>query len=195
VGSVEDVQWSPVEANVLMSCGVDATLRVWDVRNAAKAGAAITADEGHKEDINVIGWNRLVNYLVVSGADDGTFRVWDLRSIRGGEPVARFDWHKGPITSVEWSPHESSTLAVSGDDDQLTLWDLALEDDPEAERAIEGRDDLADIPPQLFFVHQGQHHMKELHWHAQLPGVLASTAEDSVHVWKPANIGDGAAST
>ena len=57
------------------------------------------------------------------------------------------------------------------------------------------RDDLADIPPQLFFVHQGQHHMKELHWHAQLPGVLASTAEDSVHVWKPANIGDGAAST
>jgi WD40 repeat protein len=39
-------------------------------------------DEGHACDVNVISWNRLVNYLVVSGADDGSFRVWDLRSIR-----------------------------------------------------------------------------------------------------------------
>lgn len=189
VGSVEDVQWSPVEAGVFMSCGVDSSVRVWDVRR--KGASAITVDEQHRADVNVISWSKQVNYLVVSGADDGSFRVWDLRSIRSGEPVALFTWHRGPITSVEWSPHESSTIAVAGADDQVTLWDLALEDDPEADSAARGRDDLRDLPPQLYFVHQGQRDMKEVHWHPQIPGALACTAADSFHVFKPANFGDG----
>ena len=43
--SVEDVAWSPVEPNVMMSCGCDSTVRVWDVRK--KGGSALTVDEGH----------------------------------------------------------------------------------------------------------------------------------------------------
>lgn len=190
-GSVEDVVWSPVEPGVMLSCGCDSTVRVWDRRK--KSGSAITVDEGHGHDVNVASWNRLVNYLVVTGADDGSLRVWDLRSFRKGEPVAKFTWHKAAITSVEWSPQESSTLAVAGADNQITLWDLALEMDPEASSAIEGREDLQDIPPQLYFIHQGQKDIKELHWHEQLPGVISSTAEDSFHIFKPANAGDGPA--
>ena len=55
--------------------------------------------------------------LSVAAADDGSFRVWDLRSFSSGEPVARFHWHKAAVTSVEWSPLESSTVAVSGADE------------------------------------------------------------------------------
>lgn len=150
-------------------------------------------DEGHGQDVNVLSWNRLVNYLVVTGADDGSFRVWDLRSFSSGEPVAKFHWHTAAITSVEWSPHESSSVAVSGADNQVTFWDLALEEDPEATMAERGRDDLQDIPPQLYFVHQGQTDIKEIHWHSQLPGVIGSTAGDSFHLFKPANAGDGPA--
>ncbi len=189
-GPVEDVEWSPVEPNVMMSCGGDSTVRVWDARR--KGGSALSVDEKHKVDVNVLSWNKLVNYLVVTGADDGSFRVWDLRSFQSGEPVAKFSWHKDAITSVEWSPNESSTIAVSGADDQLTLWDLALEDDPEAASAVRGRDDLADIPAQLYFVHQGQEQMKELHWHPQLPGVLGCTA-NNFNILKPANHADGPA--
>ena len=119
--------------------------------------------------------------------------MWDLRSFSSNEPVARFHWHSQAITSVEWSPTESSTLAAAGADHQVTLWDLALEEDPEAESAVRGRDDLQNIPPQLFFVHQGQTDIKEIHWHPQLPGVLGSTAGDSFHILKPANAGDGPA--
>lgn len=41
------------------------------------------------------------------------------------------DHHKGPVCSVEWSPHESSMLVSGGEDDQVAVWDLALEKDQE----------------------------------------------------------------
>ena len=106
------------------------------------------ASQGHGTDVNVISWNHLVNYLVVSGADDGSMRIWDLRSLSSGQPVARFHWHKAAITSVEWSPHESSTIAASAADDQLSLWDLALEVRRDhAEITLRSRRDHAEITP------------------------------------------------
>ena len=42
--------------------------------------------------------------------------------------VGDFNYLNAPITSVEWSPHDSSVLAVSSDE-QLTIWDLSLEAD------------------------------------------------------------------
>ena len=44
-------------------------------------------------------------------------------------------------------PSESSTLAVSGADNELSLWDLALEDDEEADKAVKGHDSLKANPP------------------------------------------------
>ena len=85
------------------------------------------------------------------------------------------------------NPNEGSSLAVCGADNQLTLWDMALEEDSEAVQMAVGREDLADVPAQLYFVHQGQTNMKEVHWHAQMPGMIFSTAEDGFHMFRPAN--------
>ena len=65
-GSVEDVQWSPAEASVLASCSTDHNICIWDARvGQTKPGAKILA--AHDADVNVLSWNRLVNYLLVSG--------------------------------------------------------------------------------------------------------------------------------
>ncbi len=114
--------------------------------------------------------------------------------------MAHFTWHKGAITSIEWAPDDENALVVASSDNSVTLWDMSLEEDDEAEIAharAAGMD--ADglvpssrdpalagyLPPQLLFVHQGQTDNKEAHFHAQLPGVIFSAAADSFNIWKP----------
>jgi ribosome assembly protein RRB1 len=43
--------------------------------------------------------------------------------------VASLKHHSAPIATVEWQPCESSVLAAGGEDDQISLWDLAVERD------------------------------------------------------------------
>ncbi|KAH7667309.1 ribosome assembly protein RRB1 protein [Dioscorea alata] len=188
--SVEDLQWSPTEADVFASCSVDGKIAIWDSRLGNKPALSIKA---HNTDVNVISWNRLASCMIASGSDDGTFSIRDLRLIKGESLVAHFEYHKLPITSIEWSPHEASTISVSSADNQLTIWDLSLERDEEEEAEFKAKmkeqvNAPEDLPPQLLFVHQGQKDLKELHWHKQIPGMLLSTAADGFNVLMPSNV-------
>ncbi|KAK4478413.1 hypothetical protein RD792_013882, partial [Penstemon davidsonii] len=189
--SVEDLQWSPTEPYVFASCSVDGHIAIWDTRLGKSPAVNIKA---HNADVNVITWNSLASCMLASGSDDGTFSIRDLRLLKEGDSVvAHFEYHKHPITSIEWSPHEASTLAVSSSDNQLTIWDLSLERDEEEEAEFKAKTNEqvnapTDLPPQLLFVHQGQKDLKELHWHTQIPGMVISTAADGFNILMPSNI-------
>ncbi|XP_039025833.1 glutamate-rich WD repeat-containing protein 1-like isoform X1 [Hibiscus syriacus] len=189
--SVEDLQWSPTEPHAFVSCSVDGTIAIWDVRIGKSPAASFKA---HDADVNVISWNRQASCMLASGSDDGTFSIHDFRLLKDGNTVvAHFKYHKYPVTSIEWSPHEASTLAVSSSDNQLTIWDLSLEKDEEEEAEFKAQTSEqvnapVDLPPQLLFVHQGQKDLKELHWHAQIPGMIVSTAADGFNILMPSNI-------
>ncbi|KAL3633351.1 hemolysin III domain membrane protein [Castilleja foliolosa] len=189
--SVEDLQWSPTEPFVFASCSVDGNIAIWDIRVGKSPAVSIKA---HKADVNVLTWNSLASCMLASGSDDGTFSIRDLRLLKEGDAVvAHFDYHKHPITSIEWSPHEASTLAVTSSDNQLTVWDLSLERDEEEEAEFKAKtkehvNAPTDLPPQLLFVHQGQKDLKELHWHSQIPGMIISTAADGYNILMPSNI-------
>eukprot|EP00475_Leptophrys_vorax_P015951 TRINITY_DN22333_c0_g1_i1.p2 TRINITY_DN22333_c0_g1~~TRINITY_DN22333_c0_g1_i1.p2 ORF type:complete len:144 (-),score=18.35 TRINITY_DN22333_c0_g1_i1:118-549(-) len=143
--------------------------------------------------------------MLASGCDDGSFRIWDLRLLREGGAregaaagadsfIAHFNHHKQPITAIQWSPHESSTIVTSCADNQITVWDLSLERDTEEEAEFEAEMKEAqaqapqDLPPQLMFVHQGQSDIKDVHWHPHIPGMLLSTAADGFNVFKASNL-------
>jgi ribosome assembly protein RRB1 len=160
-------------------------------------------------DINVISWNRKVPYLLLSGADDGEFCVWDLRALRTPdaaaaaaankpvktEPLARSTWHRKPISSIEWSPHDPNCLVACSEDDTVTVWDMSLEPDADADAdaaaaaaaasASSAAPAEADFPAQLLFIHQGQSQIKEAHFIEQIPGVIMTTAGTGFNVFKP----------
>jgi len=184
--SVEDLQWSPTERTVFMSCGVDKTVRVWDTRSKRKSMLTV---EAHETDVNVIAWNRLVNYLVVSGSDDGSFKIWDLRAFKADAPAAHFKWHSGAINSVCWHPNDESVLAVASADHTISLWDMSVEADGEEQSEMDmGDSSHRRVPPQMLFLHQGQSHPKEVRFHSQIPGMLVSTAADGFNLFKPTNL-------
>lgn len=63
-------------------------------------------------------------------------------------------------------------------------WDLAVESDDGGV----GGEEIAGVPPQLLFIHQGQSEVKELHWHPQLPGVLITTALSGFNIMKTISV-------
>ena len=125
--SVEDLQWSPSEGTVFASASADQTVRIWDTR---QAGAAALTVHAHGSDVNVLSWSRLTTCMLASGADAGDFKIWDLRNFKVDKFVAAFCYHRQPITSLEWSPHEGSSLAVASPRCLMVPLDLAFERHP-----------------------------------------------------------------
>jgi WD40 repeat protein len=74
---------------VFVSCSVDRSLRVWDVRQASAKANMLTVPEAHSRDINVIHWNRREKHLLASGGDDGIIKIWDLRMFKVGQCLRR----------------------------------------------------------------------------------------------------------
>jgi ribosome assembly protein RRB1 len=171
--SLEDLVFSPAESDVIASCACDGAIVIWDLRVGPRATIRIAASEA---DVNVIDWNALQPNLVCSGADDGVIKVWDLRAVDA--PAAEISYHQDPITSIEWNPADDAEFAVACDDGRVTIWDLSVEPADPGERD-EG------IPDQLMFEDTFED-PKELHYHPQIPGMIAVTGGEGFHVFIPA---------
>ncbi|XP_023327620.1 glutamate-rich WD repeat-containing protein 1 [Eurytemora carolleeae] len=183
--SVEDIRWSPNEKSVMASCSCDRTIKIWDVRAEPSQACMLTQGNAHFSDVNVIDWNPS-DPFIISGGDDGIIKVWDLRSFGGiSDPVATFKHHTSPVTSLEWHKDDNTVFASSGADDQIALWDLALERDTEA-----GAEDekLKGLPPQLLFIHQGLQDIKEVHWHSKISGLIVATSHTGFDVFKTISV-------
>lgn len=187
--SIEDIQWSKAEQTVFATAGTDGYLRIWDTRSKKHKPAISIV--GSKTDINVISWSEKINYLLASGDDDGKWGIWDLRNFKPGNqpsPVAQYDFHKSPITSISFNPLDESIIAVSSEDNTVTLWDLSVEaDDEEIKQQKSSSKELEEIPPQLLFVHW-QKDVKDVKWHKQIPGALVSTGTDGMNIWKTISV-------
>ena len=179
--SIEDIQWSPHQENVLASCSVDKSIRFWDIRSSSKDNAIIM-NNAHQSDVNVLSWNPLKDFLIASGGDDNSFKVWDIRYVKvDSEPITNMKWHRAPITSLMWDPFEESQLAVTSEDDRLSVWDFSIE--PDDKQLFDNYNN--EIPQQIVFLHQGQTNPKEVKFHPYFKNMICSTAENGINIFKP----------
>ena len=177
--SVEDIQWSPNQENVLASCGIDKSIRFWDIRENSKNPPKIIKN-AHSSDVNVISWNTVRNHLFASGGDDNTFKVWDLRYF-DEPPITEIKWHTGPINSIMWDPFDESQLAVCSEDNRLSVWDFSVE--PDEKKLFDNFNH--EIPQQLVFLHQGQINLKDVKFHPLFKNMLISSAENGLNLFRP----------
>ncbi|PYH92922.1 ribosome assembly protein rrb1 [Aspergillus ellipticus CBS 707.79] len=191
LSSIEELQWSPNEKNVFASASSDGSVKVWDVRSKSRKPAVDV--KVSNTDVNVMSWSNQTSHLLATGADDGQWAVWDLRHWKPNpsapssqitaSPVASFDFHREPITSIEWHPSDDSVVAVGSADSTVTLWDLAVELDDEEQRDA----GMQEVPPQLLFVHY-MDSVKEIHWQAQMPGTIMATGGAGFGVFKTISV-------
>lgn len=167
--SIEDIVFSPNEDGIFACCTCGGFIEIWDLRDLSHPSLKF---QPYECDCNVIDWNPSNASALVSGSDEGIVSVWDFRALRATpnpNPSGKIEYHTDAITSVEWNPYDDFEFACASADGRVTVWDLSVEpEDPDEKE--EG------IPDQLMFEHYHED-PKELHYHPQIPSMIAVIGE------------------
>jgi len=192
--SVEDISWSVGSGagNVFATASSDASFAIWDLRES-NVNPIHREVQAHDGDVNIVQFNphSASSYLLATGGDDGAWKVWDMRVI--GKTTKNDDsrkmlaleqkWHRGPITSMKWSNYDRSMLLTSAADNLVCVWDLSVE--ASKDNNLEDADKK--IPDMLLFYHYHPY-VVDVAWHPTVNGLIQSTGQDSIHIFKPYNL-------
>jgi pleiotropic regulator 1 len=114
--------------DVIVTCGDDATVRVWDVRTR-EAVQVLTGANAHASNVMSLTVQEATPQIV-SGDADGMIFLWDLGMQR---PITRLTRHKKAVRALVLHPHE--TTLISAGADKVRKWRMPT---GEYMRSIEG---------------------------------------------------------
>lgn len=122
------VVWSVcfgTEEALLISGGVDHTVRFWDIATVQER--ARSSHRSHVRSVRALPWGR----RVVSGSLDSTVRQWTPSGTPLGAPL----FHGGQVLSVDYSP-DGRLIASAGRDSAIRLWESGVERSAEDTLAV-----------------------------------------------------------
>ncbi|CAI5760622.1 unnamed protein product [Candida verbasci] len=112
---INDIQFSPLNSNIIASCSNDLTIRLWSIRDSK----CIKILKKHTYHITTIKFVSKGN-LLISGSADETITIWDITS---GRIITTLAAHSDPVSSITLTPDNS--IIISGAYDGLMrLFDL-----------------------------------------------------------------------
>ena len=117
-GSIQAVEYSPVDASLVASASDDHTVKIWDLQSNTA-----TTLTGHTDKVNAVAFSP-DGKLLASGSDDRVLKLWDVHRKQNIATLKHSFGGFGPsnITSLAFSP-DGHTLASAGYI-SVKLWDV-----------------------------------------------------------------------
>ncbi len=154
---VSSVAWSP-DGQHIASGSADATVQVWDARNAS----TLLTYTGHTKGVRTVRWSPHDGRYIASGGDDATVRVWDAMT---GETRLIYPGHQNIVKALAWSPLNGSRIASASLDHTVQVWD-----------ALTGNNVL------LYSGHSN-HQVYALAWSPNGQYIVSADGHGTVQVW------------
>lgn len=119
---------SSTDGRILVSCGTDCTVRVWNVPLLTIMDSDDLSDNSAKESAVYVWKNAFWgvdhqfdgNLFATAGAQ---VDIWDHNR---SQPVNSFEWGKDTVISVRFNPGEPNILATSASDRSIVIYDLRM---------------------------------------------------------------------
>jgi WD40 repeat protein/energy-coupling factor transporter ATP-binding protein EcfA2 len=112
-GTINQAAFSP-DGKAIVTGAADGTARVWDAVTGKKR--RIPVDNGNRSSVLDFSLRGDGKVIIIASAD-GTAQLF----AGGSDPIATFDAHHGPVSSVAFSP--DGNTVVTAHDDAARLWD------------------------------------------------------------------------
>eukprot|EP00606_Chrysophyceae_sp_TOSAG23-5_P000618 GSChrysophyteH2.ASY1.ANO1.1501.1 assembled CDS len=165
------LNWSPLEAHQLLSGSDDATICLWDLKEAGLQVDALRTWKGHEDVIEDVAWHRFSPSIFGSVGDDSKLIVWDSR--KEGKPIKEVDnAHNGDINCLSFNSFNENFLATGGSDNMVKIWDMRFLQNPM--NTLEAHTDS----------------VYQVNWSPHSETILASgSADRRICVWDLAKVG------
>jgi dynein intermediate chain 4, axonemal len=110
MGPVNNVQWSPFNSNLFISCSADWTVKLW---RADRSAALLTFQTG-TDEVHDVQWCPNSSTVFATATRGGSVEVWDFSHV-ALRPVASYQEPGTPMTCVLFNPHNETMIAGTSD--------------------------------------------------------------------------------
>jgi WD40 repeat protein/pSer/pThr/pTyr-binding forkhead associated (FHA) protein len=139
---ITDLQWHPTDANVVLTCADDSTVRTWKLDGVQKfdqlccdSVLKVVTTKGHRTKVSACGWSTPGSRAagaIVAASEDGALHFWKPQRAKNTRPHMSVHGAHLPASatsgnstsSVAFAPQGSTQFASRGADGTVKLWDL-----------------------------------------------------------------------
>lgn len=118
-----DVQWNPVENNLVATSSTTGAVILWNVLelNSTKR-KLLHALKQHTRTTNRVDWHSVQPNLLLSGSEDGTCRIWDLNRLPKSTITIEC---KSEVKDAQFSTHSPQFHLVAAlENGDVQIWDM-----------------------------------------------------------------------
>ncbi|THY92764.1 WD40 repeat-like protein [Aureobasidium pullulans] len=127
--AITDINFSPLQPDLLATCAVDAFVHCWDLRVSARP---VVSFSDWFAGATQVKWNRR-NPHIVASSHDKYLHIWDDR--KGALPLKTIEAHQTKIYGIDWSRTDETKIVTCSLDRTIKVWDYEFSE-TEPERVI-----------------------------------------------------------